>query len=310
MGVIKSDRKAQKRNRLIRLIFLVLILVFTTAIGILHQYSKGVKPVGVDAFCPFGGIESAFTLITTGEMIKRITASSFILLTATIIIALLFRRSFCGNICAFRALQELFSRLGRKIFRKRPKVPGKADKAARYLKYLVLLIVVIFSWKTGELIIRPYDPWATYQHLSSSELFLEFKIGFIVLIVTLLGSIVLDRFFCKYLCPMGAFLGMIYRGGWFRIRRSDKTCTHCMACDKACPVNIKIESKEEVKSSECISCNLCVNACPVKDTLVITGPKKHRVAPGLMLWVTIAIFVAVSGISTLTSTVLDDKTIE
>jgi polyferredoxin len=303
MGIIKSDRKAQKRNRLIRLVFLIIILVFTTVIGLLHQYSKGVKPAGVDAFCPFGGIESAFTLITAGEMIKRVTMSSFILLIATIIIALIFRRSFCGNICAFGALQELFGRLGSAIFRKRPELPGKFDRVARYLKYAALLFIVIFSWKTGELIIRPYDPWAAYHHVLSSELFLEFKIGFIVLIVTLLGSIVLDRFFCKYLCPMGAFLGMIYRGGWFRIRRSDETCTHCMACDKACPVNIKVESKEEVKSSECINCNLCVNACPVKDTLFISGPKKQRVSPALLLWITIVIFVAVPGISTLTGTV-------
>jgi polyferredoxin len=303
MGFIKSDRKAQKRVRQIRRIFLILILVFTTVIGLLHQYSKGVKPAGVDAFCPFGGIESAYTLITTGEMIKRVTTSSFILLIATIIIALLFRRSFCGNICAFGFLQELFGRLGRMIFRKRPEVPGRFDRAARYLKYGVLLVIVVFSWKMGELIIRPYDPWAAYHHVLSSELFLEFKIGFIVLIVTLLGSIVFDRFFCKYMCPMGAFLGMIYRGGWFRIRRSDNTCTHCMACDRICPVNIPVESIEEVKTSECINCNLCVNVCPVKDTLFIKGPKKRRVSPGLLLWVTIVIFVTVPGISTLTGNV-------
>jgi polyferredoxin len=303
MGFIKSDRKAQKRVRQIRRIFLILILVFTTVIGLLHQYSKGVKPAGVDAFCPFGGIESAYTLITTGEMIKRVTTSSFILLIATIIIALLFRRSFCGNICAFGFLQELFGRLGRMIFRKRLEVPGRFDRAARYLKYGVLLVIVVFSWKMGELIIRPYDPWAAYHHVLSSELFLEFKIGFIVLIVTLLGSIVFDRFFCKYMCPMGAFLGMIYRGGWFRIRRSDNTCTHCMACDRICPVNIPVESIEEVKTSECINCNLCVNVCPVKDTLFIKGPKKRRVSPGLLLWVTIVIFVTVPGISTLTGNV-------
>ncbi len=302
MAFQKSDKIAQKRSRLIRLIILVLILVFTTISALLHQYSKGTKPVGVDAFCPFGAIESAFTLITTGEMIKRIAASTFILLAATILVAIIFRRSFCGNICAFGALQELFGKLGSKIFRKRPTVTPAIDKPARYLKYAVLLIIVVLSAITGELIIRPYDPWATYHHIFSNELFDEFTIGFIVLIVTLLGSIVYDRFFCKYLCPMGAFLGMINRLGRFRIRRNDSTCTHCMACDKACPVNIPVEAVDQVQSSECIACELCVNACPVEDTLYISGRKKTRVLPTAVVLITLAIFVAVPAVTTVTGT--------
>jgi len=139
-------------------------------------------------------------------MIKRIAASTFILLAATILVAIIFRRSFCGNICAFGALQELFGKLCSKIFRKRPTLTPAIDKPARYLKYAVLLIIVVLSAVTGELIIRPYDPWAAYHHLFSKELFEEFAIGFFVLIAILLGSIVYDRFFCKYLCPMSAFL--------------------------------------------------------------------------------------------------------
>lgn len=62
------------------------------------------RPVGVDALCPFGGIESAITLVFTGSMLERVAWSSFILLLATLIIALVFRRSFCGHICPLGAL--------------------------------------------------------------------------------------------------------------------------------------------------------------------------------------------------------------
>ena len=117
--------------------------------------------------------------------------------------------------------------------------------------------------------------------------------GLIVLVVSLVGSLLYDRFFCKYLCPMGGFLGLINRLGWFRITRNEATCTHCMACDKACPVNIPVESVAQVQSSECIACNLCVNACPVKDTLVVAGPRTGKVSSFAVLGITVALFAGV-----------------
>jgi polyferredoxin len=154
------------------------------------------------------------------------------------------------------------------------------------------------SFVTASLWVRPYDPWAAYHHIVSVELVSGFLVGLILLVLSLVGSLLYDRFFCKYLCPMGGFLGLINRIGWFRIKRVDATCTHCMACNKACPVNIKVESVAQVSSSECINCNLCVASCPVKDTLVVEGPRAGRVSPQGVLWITVAIFVATLGIST------------
>jgi ferredoxin len=99
---------------------------------------------------------------------------------------------------------------------------------------------------------------------------------------------------------MGAFLSLIRRLGWFRVRRQEATCTHCNACDRACPVNIRIESVGEVHSAECINCNLCVNACPVPDTLVLAGPGRTRISTAGALWVTVAVFAAVIGVTSLT----------
>ena len=294
---VKSDRRAQRTFRSIRLVFLVLFLATSTVLGILHLFSPGTKPVGVDALDPFGGIESAFTLIATGSMLSKIAWSSFILLFATLASAIVFRRVFCGNVCAFGALQELFGKLGKVIFRKQFEISRVMDKPARYLKYVLLVGIVAWSAIVGSLVIRPYDPWAAYHHLVSTELISGFLVGLAVLILSLVGSMFYDRFFCKYLCPMGGFLGLINRIGWFRVKRNDATCTHCMACDKACPVNIKVESMEQVQSSECINCNLCVNACPVKDTLVIGGPRttKGKVSSLAVVGITLGIFVAVLG---------------
>jgi NAD-dependent dihydropyrimidine dehydrogenase PreA subunit len=158
----------------------------------------------------------------------------------------------------------------------------------------------VLSAALATLVIRPFDPWAAYQHLSGADLFTEFTVGFIVLVASLALSLLFDRFFCKYLCPMGAFLGLVSKIGLFKVKRNTATCIDCMACDKACPVNIPVQSLEKVKTAECLNCGECINACPVRNTLYFEGPGKARVTPLLMLVLTFVIFGLVVGSTTIT----------
>lgn len=273
----RSDRAAQRRNRLVRISVLTLGLIIITTLGFGHQLGWA-KVVGVDALCPFGGIETLWTLILSATFLQRVAASSVVLLGIAVVIAAIFRRSFCGYICPFGAVQELFARAGSLIWKKRrPQMPAVLDRPARYLKYVVLVVFAVWSWQAASLMLRPYDPWVAWMHLGSPDLpaaIAEFWVGFVVLGVTLLGSFVYDRFFCKYLCPMGAFLAVISPLSVFKVRRNADTCIDCNACNKACPVNITVATVETVKSPECIDCGECVNVCPVKDTLEVAGPKK------------------------------------
>lgn len=296
----KSKKKLQMANRWIRFIILIVFLIFITAIGIMHQFFNINKPASVDALCPFGGIESFYTLVTSGKMLKNIALSSFILLGAILFTALFFRRTFCGNICTLGTLQEIFARIGKLLFKKHFLMPKIIDKPARFLKYLILLLVIIFSAKLGTLVIRPYDPWVAYQHLLGSDLLTDLKFGLIILIISLAGSLFYDRFFCRYICPMGAFLGIINRIGWFRVTRNPSTCINCLTCNKTCPVNIHVQSLEKVNSSECINCNECINSCPVKDTLYLSGPFKSRIPALLMLLISVFIYTGIVGVNTLT----------
>jgi NAD-dependent dihydropyrimidine dehydrogenase PreA subunit len=275
----RSDRGAQKRSRMIRLGVLGAGLVTITGIGIAHQYGA-IKPVGVDALCPFGGIETLWSLLTTGANIQRIAASSVVLLGIVLIVAVIFRRAFCGYICPLGALQEFFGKI-RAVFTRKPRLemPAAIDRPARWLKYVVLVVFTVWTWQAAALVIRPYDPWVAWMHLSTAEVFAEFGIGLAVLGVSLVGSVFYDRFFCKYLCPMGAFLGAISWFSMFRVNRTESTCIDCRACDKACPVNITVSKAEVVNSPECINCNECVNVCPVADTLTV-----ENVAPVARGW--------------------------
>jgi ferredoxin len=247
-----------------------------TVLSVLHQKLGVGKPVGVDALCPFGGLETLGSLLSDGSLVQRVALSSVLLLVAAVVTALVFRRAFCGRICPLGYLQELFGGIGRKLFRRRPTLPRRLDRPARYLKYVVLAVLLYLSWSAAALIVRPYDPWVAYNHLSSAEVLTENGIGLAVLGVALVGSFVYDRFFCKYACPMGAFLGIISKFSLFKVRRSPSACIDCGACDKACPTNLEVSSMGTVSSAECIDCGECLAACPVKDALMVSGPGGRR----------------------------------
>jgi len=265
--------KSNKVAKILRIVIMTLIVIISITLGQLHQLSKAFLPI--DSFCPFGGLESLYSVFSYGMFLQRVAWGSLVMLAATIILAIVFRRSFCGYICPLGSIQDFFGWLGDKVLKRKLEIPTKVDKWLRYLKYVVLAVVLYITYTVGQLVIRPYDPWAALHHINSVEVFEKFAWGLGVLIVTMVGSFFYKRFFCKYLCPMGAFLGILSKLGITRIKRDSDICTNCKICDKKCPVNIRVSETEQVKSAECISCNKCVIECPEKGALKI-GTKKSK----------------------------------
>lgn len=301
-GYERTDRAAQRRSRTIRFAVLLAVLAFITTIGYLHQTLGINKPVGVDALCPFGGIETLWALISGAGYVKKIAASSVVLLFSIVLTAFVFRRSFCGYVCPLGALQELFGRLGNALFkgRRRPTVPAAIDRPARWLKYFVLVFFTLWTWQAAALVIRPYDPWVAWMHLTTGELFAEFGIGLAVLVVSLAGSVVYERFFCKYLCPMGAFLAVLSPLSLFKVKRDAEACIDCNACNKACPVNIEVATAEVVRTPECINCNECVNVCPAAGALTVSARDAGKLSPNAVLGWTAAVIIGVIAVNTYT----------
>lgn len=300
MAYEKAPQAPRTKARVIRWTALAAILVTITALGYLHQTLAAGKPAGVDALCPFGGLETFYSLVTAGQLLQKIAVASVILLGATVAMALLFRRSFCGQICPLGFLQELSGGLGKRLFGRRFTMPAALDRPARLLKYLVLVVFIGLTWSAADLSIRPYDPWATWQHLTSAEVLTDFSVGLVVLGVALAGSLLYDRFFCKYLCPTGAFLGLFSRLSLFKVRRSAETCIDCKKCDRACPMNVQVSTATTVESAECISCGECVAACPVKDTLAQRTPSGRSLSPLATVGAIVAGFALIVGVTTAT----------
>lgn len=239
--------------------FIVLALVFYLT---LRHLNLGIeKAAPIDAYCPFGGLESLLTYITTGEFLKRIFLSSFTLLGIVLLFTIFFGRVFCGYFCPLGALQEMLRGIGRKLgLKKDLELPIKIDKYSRYLKYVILIIILFLSYKLGDLVFRNYDPYNALMHLGNEW---EEKVyGYGILIILLVASLFTKSFWCRYFCPLGAILGLFKKISFFRLKRDKKTCVSCHHCNHVCPAGLDIENSDSVKSADCISCLNCVGGCP------------------------------------------------
>ena len=273
------------------------LLMYVSYIGYMHlQHQTEFPPV--DAICPFGGLESLFSIVFHGTYLQRIFISSFILLGITILLVFLSGRSFCGWICPLGTLQGIFAGIGRRLFGIKQRTGMDHDGKIRWLRYPILIIFTVGAWYGGKLLIRPYDPWVAWMHIwDPGDVIEEFPIGLAVLVLSLALSIFIPRAFCRYLCPMGMFLGVINRFSPYRLHVNQETCIHCMACDRKCPVGIPIASVEVVNKTECLSCGECVPVCPVPNTIEFRLAKKRIVSPIMLGVIVIVVFFGIIGLT-------------
>ena len=125
-----------------------------------------------------------------------------------------------------------------------------------------------------------------FRHLS--------KTSAIVIVILAAGSIVINGFWCRYMCPYGALLGIF---SWFspmKIRRDADKCTDCKLCDVACPAKLIISKRASITKVECIGCTDCVETCPVPGALR-NGTRKRNLSPKVIAISLVAALVLVTG---------------
>ena len=260
----------------IRLGMQYIFLAVTFLIGLRHilpgESSRG---GAFDAFCPFGGVETLWAYVTTGQTLKTTNLLSIAMLISVLGLSLLVGRAFCGWMCPIGTLQDMLTRWTRRLSggKKNPRpgikskarypiqVPQNIDRWLRYLKYLVLAGVLIASTM---MVYPPLWNFCPARALFSFQL--TTPLLWSVLITFVITSMLVQRFWCKYLCPLGALLAVSNKIAPLRIIIDQDRCTSCHRCDADCPVDIA-PIPENMRSLECVQCLECIETCAVSDTL-------------------------------------------
>ncbi len=272
MKPAKSLKKGWPIRTWVQLVFFAWIAVL--AVG------KGLGEAGVDipflpevslhAICPFGGVVTLYNLAALGRYVQKIHASAVVLMTLVFALAILLGPVFCGWVCPLGSIQEWIGKIGRKLLGKRYNrvLLPRTDRVLRYARYLVLVWVVYVTARSGSLIFSDFDPYYALFHFWTGEVA---PTALVILGLTLAGSLLTERPWCKYACPYGALLGLFNKIRLFKVRRRPASCINCKLCDRACPMNISVSTDTNITDHQCISCYACTseNACPVPDTVVV-----------------------------------------
>lgn len=215
----------------------------------------------------FAGVKYLFTCLNQGSVIEY---NGFLKsLVGLALFTMLFGRFFCGYVCAFGTTGDLlhsFSRFVQKKVFKRKKVfriPDRAAALLQKLKYLNLFAIAamctfgIYAELSGTSI------WDVFSRLVRGQTIPKgYSIGLLLLILTAVGMLMEERFFCQFFCPMGAVFALLPLMPFSMLRRQEKSCgKNCGVCQSNCPAHMKLRSDSN-GSGECISCGKCRLTCP------------------------------------------------
>ena len=201
------------------------------------------RPSWVDAFLPISGLMSLKVWLVSGE-IEPLHPAALIVFVAAIAVSLVLRKSFCGWICPVGTVSEWCWKLGRKIIGRNPALPQSADIALRSIKYFLLFAFFFFIWIVMSATVLLLFFMSDYYKTGDVKM-LEFFSGIsatalVVIAIIAALSMVYKNFWCQYLCPYGALLGLFGLLSPFKISRDPAKCTGCRSCTRACPSLIEV----------------------------------------------------------------------
>ncbi|MDY4848990.1 MAG: 4Fe-4S binding protein [Bacilli bacterium] len=218
---------------------------------------------GAVGACPLGSLQNS--LASTNK------STLFFVLGIILLYATIFGRTICGYLCPAGLLQELLYKI------KTPKLKkNKFTRILSYLKYVLLFILVIgiplsFALNTTSLPVPAFCkyicPVGTFEGAvgllinPNNNDYLKmlgplFTWKFVLLIIFIVASVFIFRFFCRFFCPLGAIYGLFNKFALLGITVDEDKCTSCHTCVNTCKMDVK-----KVGDHECIMCGECKKVC-------------------------------------------------
>lgn len=212
---------------------------------------------GAVASCPLGALQNALSASNT--------KAPYYILGILGLLGLMLGRTICGFLCPVGLGQELLYKI------KTPKLKkSKYTRILSYFKYVLLIVFVIaipLLYNTVPGFCKYICPAGTaaatgqLANPNNSDLYsmlgFLFSWKFLLLITFIVLSVFIFRFFCRFICPLGAIYGFFNRISLLGVKLEDKKCIECGLCIQTCQMDIR-----KVGDHECINCGACIKVCP------------------------------------------------
>ncbi len=264
------------------------------------------RPPSVDAFLPIAGLMSFKYFLLTG-IIEQVHPAAFTMFVAIAAVSLLMKKGFCGWICPVGTLSQYFWMAGEKLFGKNFRANKYINVSVRSVKYLLMaFFLFMIGIKMAPEVMASFFSSDYYKtaDVRTMKFFTEMSAtAFWSLLVISSSSLIYKNFWCRYLCPYGALLGLLSYLSPVKIRRNEEQCTRCGTCSRNCPSLLPVDKKEVVSSPECFGCLTCVSRCPSEGALDITlktGKNRKVFNPYFYAAILVVIFYFIIGAGMLT----------
>ena len=265
----KNSNKKQKKFSVLKILRWLLQIAFLLLLPALY--------IGT-----LSGIQQIYQAVIH-QSFSAALLPSLIEVIAIVPVTILLGRFFCGWMCAFGSFTDFIYYVFHKAFPKKWKVNEQADKWMKFIKYGVLGVLVVAVWSFGSTAFSTASPWDAFGMLLSigkmpdfSYVISNLTIGFVILVGITIASALVERFFCRYLCPMGAIFAIVSKLRIAKIKKPSEKCGKCRICTNSCAMGIPLYKMDSVSSGECINCMKCVSACPRANTTFTIAQKDVR----------------------------------
>lgn len=218
----------------------------------------------------FSGVKEIFTKLGKGD---AITLTAFVtVLVVLLVYTMIFGRFFCGFACAFGSLGDAirwgYLKICKKIKKKPIRIKEKWQEKLKNVKYVILFVIAALCFFGTYEVTKGKSPWDVFSMITSGNLRLGgYAIGAGILLLILAGMALCDRFFCRFLCPMGAVFATLPTLPVFAIQRDTSQCKKgCSLCRHVCPAHLNLPQKGNgAANGECFQCGKCISMCPAKN---------------------------------------------